>query len=99
MFFSKVLALAASALSLASATPNPESCTGDCTAIDPAAIRRTSDGEYFKFITFDNIRIYKASTLDGSWVYQGEVVPAGSSISTTGGLWVRDRHPTPSTRC
>ncbi|KAI1326743.1 glycoside hydrolase, family 43 [Xylariaceae sp. FL0255] len=72
---------------------NPLTCTGVCTdTSDPALIRRSSDGEYFRFATGGEIAIYKAPSIKGPWVYQGAVVPAGSSIDIAGNtdLWAPD---------
>jgi arabinan endo-1,5-alpha-L-arabinosidase len=69
---------------------NPGACSGDCWAHDPAVIRRSSDGTYFRFNTGSEIGIWKASSLTGSWTYQGKVLPSGSSIDLAGNtdLWV-----------
>ncbi|KAH8664461.1 glycoside hydrolase, family 43 [Xylariales sp. PMI_506] len=94
MWFSKllagVLALAASAAGYA----DPEACSGDCWAHDPALIRRSSDGVYFRFNTGSLIGIWKSSSLEGPWVYEGAVVPAGSIIDLAGNddLWAPDVH-------
>jgi arabinan endo-1,5-alpha-L-arabinosidase len=98
MFLFKVLsAVLASAAAVVGTYPDPEACSGDCTAIDPAVIRRVSDGVYFRFITFDEIRIYKADALTGPWVLQGAAIPAGSIIDLAGNtdLWVRRHTPPP----
>ena len=71
---------------------NPGACSGDCWAHDPALIRRSSDGEYFRFNTGSEIGIWKASAITGPWVYQGKAFPSGSSIDLAGNtdLWVRN---------
>ena len=69
---------------------NPGTCSGDCWAHDPAVVRRSSDGEYFRFNTGSEIGIWKAPSLTGPWVYQGSTLPSGSSIILAGNtdLWV-----------
>lgn len=93
MFFKRFTSLLAGAAALVSSVTgygNPGSCSGDCWAHDPAVIQRTSDGVYFRFNTGSLIGIWKSSALEGPWVYQGAVVPAGSSINLAGNddLWV-----------
>lgn len=70
--------------------PSPGSCTGSCWAHDPALIKRTSDGTYFRFNTGSEIGIYKADSLEGEWTYEGSAIEGGSSIDLTGNtdLWV-----------
>lgn len=70
---------------------NPGACSGDCFAHDPALIRRSSDGMYFRFNTGHEIGIWKSGSLTGPWTYKGKAVPSGSSINLTGStdLWVR----------
>ncbi|KAH8653847.1 putative extracellular endo-1,5-alpha-L-arabinase [Xylariales sp. PMI_506] len=92
MFISKAFTAVLSAcIAIVSAYPEPRACSGDCTAIDPATIRR-DDGTYFRFITFDEIRIYKAPALIGPWTYEGAAIPGGSIIDLAGntGLWAPD---------
>ncbi|KAH8890151.1 glycoside hydrolase, family 43 [Thozetella sp. PMI_491] len=71
---------------------NPGACSGDCWAHDPAVIRRSSDGTYFRFNTGSEIGIWKSSALTGPWTYQGKVVPNGSIIDKAGNtdLWAPD---------
>lgn len=73
------------------AYPSPGACSGDCWTHDPAVVKR-SDGTYFRFSTGGGIGVYKASSLSGSWTYQGVALSGGSSISVTGNsgtdLWV-----------
>lgn len=70
---------------------SPGACSGDCWAHDPAMIKRAADGTYFRFNTGGGVRIYKASSIAGSWTYEGDALPAGSSIDLSGNtdLWVR----------
>lgn len=94
MFFFKALSsIATSVLLLSDAVSgyaDPGSCSGDCWAHDPSVVRRSSDGEYFRFSTGSEIGIWKAPALTGSWVYQGAAIPAGSIIDLAGNtdLWV-----------
>lgn len=71
--------------------PDPGACSGDCWTHDPSVVKR-SDGYYFRFSTGGGIGIYKASSLAGSWTYEGVALSSGSSISVTGNsgtdLWV-----------
>jgi arabinan endo-1,5-alpha-L-arabinosidase len=77
--------------SVVSGQADPGACSGDCWSHDPALIRRSSDGVYFRFNTGGRIGILKSNSLSGPWVYQGAVVPAGSKIGIPGSddLWVR----------
>lgn len=72
------------------AYPDPITCTGACWAHDPGVVKRASDGKYFRFGTGSKIGIWTASSLTGSWTYQGAALPAGSSINLAGNddLWV-----------
>lgn len=74
---------------VAVAYPDPITCTGACWAHDPAVVKR-ADGKYFRFGTGSKIGIWTASSLTGSWTYQGAAIPAGSSINLAGNddLWV-----------
>ncbi|ROV93669.1 hypothetical protein VPNG_08873 [Cytospora leucostoma] len=74
--------------------PSPGSCTGSCWAHDPALIKRTSDGTYFRFNTGSEIGIYKSDSLEGEWTYEGSAIEGGSSIDLTGNtdLWAPDVH-------
>lgn len=76
-------------MSLASAYPDPGACSGNCYAHDPSVVKR-ADGTYFRFNTGGGIQIYKASSLEGSWTYEGDALPSGSSINLSGNtdLWV-----------
>lgn len=73
------------------AYPNPGACSGDCFAHDPALIKRSSDGKYFRFNTGGKIMIYDSDSLSGPWTFRGAAIPAGSSINLPGkdDLWVR----------
>lgn len=90
--FSGVVSLAATVL----AYSNPLACSGTCgNAHDSSIIRRTSDGTYFRFSTGGGIPIHTASTIQGPWVYQGEVLPNGANVDNSGktDLWVsHDEH-------
>ncbi|KAB5578186.1 glycoside hydrolase, family 43 [Coniochaeta sp. 2T2.1] len=86
------LSLALSFFTSVRAYADPGACSGDCWAHDPALIRRSSDGVYFRFNTGDEIGIWKATSLTGPWVYQGKVLPNGSSINLAGNTdcWAPD---------
>lgn len=73
----------------AAAYPDPIACTGACWAHDPGVVKR-ADGKYFRFGTGSKIGIWTASSLTGSWTYQGAALPSGSSINLAGNddLWV-----------
>jgi arabinan endo-1,5-alpha-L-arabinosidase len=93
MLFNKIISGLALALSFTSAVrayADPGLCSGDCWAHDPSLIRRASDGVYFRFNTGSEIGIWKADSLTGPWVYQGKVLPNGSSINLAGNTdcWV-----------
>lgn len=68
------------------------SCSGDCWVHDPAVIRRTSDGLYFRFSTGHRIQIATATSLSGPWTIRGSALPSGSSINLPGrgDLWAPD---------
>lgn len=74
---------------VSAAYPDPGACTGNCYAHDPSMVKR-SDGTYFRFNTGGGIQIYKASSIEGSWTYEGDALPSGSSINLSGNtdLWV-----------
>lgn len=71
------------------AYPDPGACSGNCYAHDPSMVKR-ADGTYFRFNTGGGIQIYKASSIEGSWTYEGDALPSGSSINLSGNtdLWV-----------
>lgn len=86
---SGVMSLAATVL----AYSNPLPCSGVCgNAHDPALIRRTSDGTYFRFSTGGGIAVHTASSAQGPWVYKGQVLPNGANVSNAGktDLWAPD---------
>lgn len=93
MFLGRVLRGLTALLTLAAvpaaAYPDPIACTGACWAHDPGVVKR-ADGKYFRFGTGSKIGIWTASSLTGSWTYQGAAIPAGSSINLPGNddLWV-----------
>ncbi|KUI59663.1 putative arabinan endo-1,5-alpha-L-arabinosidase A [Cytospora mali] len=76
------------------AYPSPGACSGACWAHDPAVVKRTSDGVYFRFNTGSEIGIYKSSSLSGPWTFEGAAIPGGSSIDIAGNtdLWAPDVH-------
>ncbi len=89
MNFLRSLFLAALAVT-AQAYSNPGSCKGHCYAHDPAVIKRSSDGLYFKFNTGAHIEIATSSAWGGTWTLQGSVLSADSIIDNSGNddLWV-----------
>ncbi|KAH0611916.1 uncharacterized protein H6S33_009968 [Morchella sextelata] len=90
-FFATAL-LGVSSLISSVAAQTPGACSGDCNVHDPALIRRTSDGKYFRFSTGNKITIATASALAGPWTNQGSAITDGSSIALTGNddLWAPD---------
>ncbi|KAI5854476.1 putative arabinan endo-1,5-alpha-L-arabinosidase A, partial [Tricharina praecox] len=91
--FSFVLTTILSISSLVAAV-TPGTCTGTCQGYshDPAIIRRTSDGTYFRFSTGGKINIATSSSLQGPWTLKGAAIPAGSKIGISGSsdLWAPD---------
>ncbi|KAK5572326.1 hypothetical protein LTR43_002058 [Exophiala xenobiotica] len=72
--------------------PDPEPCSGNCSAIhDPSVVRR-ADGTWFRFSTNGNIAIASAPSLTGPWEYQGAMLPNGSTIQVIENqeLWAPD---------
>lgn len=88
--FFKTIVGALSLSAWASGYSNPEPCTGNCFAHDPGFIRRSSDGEYFRFNTDTYIDIMKSSSVSGPWQVVGNVLPNGSIVDVAAdeGLWV-----------
>ena len=87
------LAFLALVATKAIAYPNPEPCTGNCSAIhDPSVIQRKSDGTWYRFNTNGNIGIASAPNLTGPWTYDGELLEGGSviEVSASQGVWVCD---------
>lgn len=76
-------------VALVASYPDPGACSGDCWTHDPSVVKR-ADGTYFRFSTGGGIGIYSADSLAGSWTYDGEALPDGSSVDLTGNtdLWV-----------
>lgn len=87
-----IFLLLASLVSSVIAYANPGACTGSCNVHDPAVIRRTSDGTYFRFSTGNRIQIATASSISGPWTIRGSAIPSGSSINLPGNqdLWAPD---------
>ena len=87
--FAAPLALLATTVS---AYSNPLSCSGICTNThDPAVIRRTVDGKYFRFATGGGIAIHTSSgDIQGPWSYAGVALSGGSKIANSGAadMWV-----------
>lgn len=91
MIFSPLFAHLAFFVASVAAYADPLSCSGVCTDThDPTLIRRSSDGTYYRFATGGGIPIYTTTTIQGPWVYQGEVLSGGSSIDNSGAddMWV-----------
>lgn len=53
-----LISTAALAITGVQAYADPGACSGDCWAHDPAVIRRSSDGVYFRFNTGSEIGIW-----------------------------------------
>lgn len=98
MLVSTLLAASAALIGRAAAYADPGSCTGECWTHDPSVVK-ASDGTYFRFSTGSKIGIYKATSLSGSWTYEGSAIPDGSSISLDGNddLWAPSVHLVGST--
>lgn len=81
-----------SLLALVSSYGNPGACTGSCNVHDPAIIRRTSDGTYYRFSTGNRIQIATAADISGPWTIRGSALASGSSIALPGNtdLWAPD---------
>ena len=92
MFVSKVVAALLSVASVVSGYAMPGACSGSCNTHDPALIRRSSDGTYFRFSTGNRIQIATAPAITGPWTIKGSVLPSGSSINLAGNkdLWAPD---------
>ncbi|KAK6502183.1 hypothetical protein TWF506_002774 [Arthrobotrys conoides] len=93
MLLKVAVAFLVSSTRLASgAYANPGACSGDCGTHDPAVIRRTSDGKFYRFSTNNFISIASASSIAGPWTYLGQALPGGSKISGFSGvdLWAPD---------
>ncbi|KAJ1326039.1 arabinan endo-1,5-alpha-L-arabinosidase [Microdochium nivale] len=72
--------------------PPPGACSGACFTRDPALIRRTTDGRYFRFTTRDLISIQTAPAVRGPWTNVGSVLQRRSIINLPGNdtLWAPD---------
>ncbi|MCJ1446169.1 MAG: hypothetical protein MMC23_006674 [Stictis urceolatum] len=83
-----------SLLSTAYSYANPGACSGNCNVHDPAVIKRSSDGKYYRFSTGNKIEIATSTSLAGPWTNQGSALPSGSSINLSGNqdLWAPDVH-------
>ncbi|EDN07617.1 glycosyl hydrolase [Histoplasma capsulatum] len=77
---------------LVQGVPNPEPCRGSCNGRDPGFIRRTSDGKYFRFQSYNGISISSAPSMEGPWSAPKSMLPQGSSINLPGkhDLWAPD---------
>lgn len=86
----KTLALGLSLVASFVQAYTPGTCSGYVNTHDPALIKRTSDGTYFRFATGGGISIATASSLGGKWTTAGEVLADGSKIDLIGNtdLWV-----------
>ena len=80
------------AVSAVAAYGAPGACSGACNVHDPAVIRRTSDGKYYRFSTGNKITIATAANLQGPWSNVGSALPSGSKINLGGNqdLWAPD---------
>ena len=74
--------------------PKPEPCSGVCQGKmhDPAVIRRSSDGTYFRFTTNDQIKVATAPDMSGPWTYQCDALSPASIIDNPGNkdIWAPD---------
>ena len=95
MFFARFIGALLSAVSLVTAYGAPGACSGTCTVHDPALIRRSSDGTFFRFSTGNRIQIATAPALSGPWTVKGSALPSGSSINLAGNqdLWAPESAP------
>lgn len=86
-----LVGLAALPTFTSAAYAEPGACSGYCWTHDPAVVKR-ADGTYFRFATGGGIYIATATDLAGSWTYEGEALPSGSSIALSGNtdLWVSE---------
>ncbi|OAX79984.1 hypothetical protein ACJ72_05690 [Emergomyces africanus] len=77
---------------LAQGVPNPQPCRGACNGRDPGFVRRTSDGRYFRFQSYNGISISSAPAMEGPWSSPESMLPGGSSINLPGrrDLWAPD---------
>ena len=70
----------------------PGACSGDCLALDPTIIQRSSDGLYFRFGTGGGIQVATASNIKGPWESQPQVLNGGSIMRVDGAnndnVWV-----------
>ena len=63
---------------------DPEPCTGHGIGIhNPSVIKRPSDSKWFRSSASDNISIASAPNVTGPWIYQGAVLPNGTTIHVT----------------
>lgn len=87
-----LMGLAALPALSSAAYADPGACSGYCWTHDPAVVKRASDGTYFRFATGGGIQVAKATSLSGSWTFEGEALPSGSSIALSGNtdLWVSE---------
>ncbi|OJD16075.1 hypothetical protein AJ78_03748 [Emergomyces pasteurianus Ep9510] len=72
--------------------PNPQPCSGACNGRDPGFARRTSDGRFFRFQSYNGISISSAPSMEGPWSTPESMLPGGSSINLPGrrDLWAPD---------
>lgn len=79
---------------------NPLACSGTCTNThDPSIIRRSSDGAYYRFATGGGIAVFKGTSIQGPWTYEGNALASGSKIDNSGAddMWAPDVHQIGST--
>ncbi|PNS15107.1 hypothetical protein CAC42_2336 [Sphaceloma murrayae] len=80
--FTSLLLTLTALVALVHAYAKPLSCTGICTNThDPALIRRSSDGKYFRFATGGRMPIFTAPALTGPWSQAGTVLSANAKVS------------------
>jgi arabinan endo-1,5-alpha-L-arabinosidase len=93
MLLNPLLLLVSSFASTVLSFGDPGACTGACGVHDPALIRRTSDGKYFRFSTGNKISIATSNSLSGPWTAaKDSALPNGSKIKLAGNndLWAPD---------
>lgn len=100
MLLSSAIFLFAALVAQVHSYANPLACSGTCTNChDPALIRRSSDGAYYRFATGGLIPIYTSTSIQGPWEYQGQVLSTAANVDNSGNtdLWAPDVHLVGST--
>ncbi|KAL9053526.1 MAG: hypothetical protein Q9162_004693 [Coniocarpon cinnabarinum] len=74
---------------------NPLPCSGTCgNTHDPTAIRRASDGRFYRFATGGRIPIFSATSIQGPWQQLGTVLNGNAKVNSPGAndAWAPDVH-------